>query len=175
MAVYYKVYQSNRKNNPNRGKWYARAAMVGTDSTDELAASIEEKCTVHKADVVAVIEALIGEMTRSLQNSRRVKLPGFGTFKLGIASKPADERDKFSLRNIKNVHVVFIPELKKTAGVSTRTFVNGARLKNFSDFEVNLNIKPDEGSGSGSGSGTGTGTGAGSGGSGTGGTGGTDA
>ena len=68
-----------------------------------------------------------------------------------------------------------IPELKKTAGVSTRTFVNGARLKNFSDFEVNLNIKPDEGSGSGSGSGTGTGTGTGSGGSDSGGTGGSDA
>ena len=52
MAVYYKVYQSCRKNNPNKGKWYARAAMVGTDSTDELAEAIEEKCTVHKADVV---------------------------------------------------------------------------------------------------------------------------
>ena len=173
MAVYYKVYQSNRKNNPNKGKWYARAAMVGTDSTDELAASIEEKCTVHKADVVAVIEALIGEMTRSLQNSRRVKLPGFGTFKLGIASKPADDRDKFSMKNIKNVHVVFIPELKKTAGVSTRTSVNGARLKNFSDFDTENTITPDKDAGSGTGTGTGTGTG--SGGSGTGGSGDADA
>lgn len=167
MAVYYKVYQSNRKNNPHKGKWYARAAMVGTDGTDELAASIEEKCTVHKADVVAVIEALIGEMTRSLQNSRRVKLPGFGTFKLGIASKPADDKDKFSLKNIKNVHVIFSPELKKTAGVSTRTFINGARLKNFSEFDTTntITITPDEGSGSGTGSG----------GSDSGGTGGTDA
>lgn len=157
MAVYYKVYQSYRKNNPNKGKWYARAAMVGTDSTDELAEAIEEKCTVHKADVVAVIEALIGEMTRSLQNSRRVKLPGFGTFKLGISSKPADDRDKVTVKNIKNVHVVFIPELKKTAGVSTRTFVNGARLKNFSDFATAHSSTTDEDSGSGTGTGTGSG------------------
>ena len=138
MAIYYKVYQCNRKGSPTKGKWYGRAAMIDTDTTDDLTKGIQEKCTVNEADVLAVIKALISEMTRSLQSSHRVKLPGFGTFKLGISSKPADERDKFGVSNIKDVHVLFTPELKKgQSGVSTRTFVNGARLKAFSSLEPN--------------------------------------
>lgn len=162
MAVYYKLYQNSNPNNPHKGEWYARAKMVGTDGIAELAASIEEKCTVHKADVVAVIEALIGEMTRSLQSSRRVKLPGFGIFKLGISSYPSPSIDKFSPANIKNVHVVFMPELRKTADTRTRTFITGVRVKNISELVADAGITPGEsgsGSGTSSGSGSGSGTG----------------
>ena len=158
MAVYYKLYQNNNPNNPHKGEWYARAAMVGTDGVEELAAAIEEKCTVHKADVLAVIEALIGEMTRSLQSSRRVKLPGFGTFKLGISSTPSASAEKFNTANISNVHVVFMPELKKTAGIRTRAFLNGVRVKNIADLTGSI-----EGSGTSSGSDSGTSSGSGSG------------
>lgn len=162
MAVYYKLYQINNPNSPHNGKWYARAKMVGTDGIAELAASIEEKCTVHKADVVAVIEALIGEMTRSLQSSRRVKLPGFGIFKLGISSIGASEPEEFVTGNIRNVHVVFMPELHKTAGTRTRTFITGVRVKNISELVDYADFTPDEsdsGSGTSSGSGSGSGTG----------------
>lgn len=162
MAVYYKLYQNNNPRNPHKGEWYARAKMMGTDGIAELAASIEEKCTVHKADVVAVIEALIGEMTRSLQSSRRVKLPGFGTFKLGISSVGATAPEKFVTGNIKNVHVVFMPELHKSAGTRTRTFITGVRIKNISDLAADAAITPGEsgsGSGTSSGSGSGSGTG----------------
>lgn len=162
MAVYYKLYQNNNPRNPLKGKWYARAKMVGTDGIAELAASIEEKCTVHKADVVAVIEALIGEMTRSLQSSRRVKLPGFGIFKLGISSIGASAPEKFVTGNIRNVHVVFMPELHKTAGTRTRTFITGVRVKNISELVADAGITPgesDSGSGTSSGSGSGSGTG----------------
>lgn len=173
MAVYYNLYQNNNPKNPHKGMWYARAKMVGTDGIAELAASIEEKCTVHKADVVAVIEALIGEMTRSLQSSRRVKLPGFGMFKLGISSVGAPIPDKFLTSNIRNVHVVFMPELHKTAGgTRTRTFITGVRVKNISELVADADFIPDEsdsGSGTSSGSGSGTSSGSGSG-SGTGGT-----
>lgn len=135
MAIYYKVYQNNRKDSPTKGKWYGRAAMLETDTTDDLAKAIQEKCTVNEADVIAVIKSLISEMTRSLQNSHRVKLPGFGTFKLGLRTKPADERDKFGVANIKDVHVLFSPELKREQnGTRTRTFINGARVKAFSSL-----------------------------------------
>lgn len=135
MAIYYKVYQNNRKDSPTKGKWYGRAAMLETDTTDDLAKAIQEKCIVNDADVLAVIKSLISEMTRSLQNSHRVKLPGFGTFKLGLRTKPADERDKFGVANIKDVHVLFSPELKREQnGTRTRTFINGARVKAFSSL-----------------------------------------
>ena len=131
MSVYYKIYQNNNKNSKNNGLWFARAAMVETDTTDDLAKNIMEKCTVNEADVSAVIRALISVMTRSLQASHRVKLPGFGTFKLGISSTPATERKDFTpAKNIKNVHIIFTPELKKGYdGSRTRTFLNGTHVK----------------------------------------------
>ena len=162
MSIYYKVFQSNRKNSPTNGKWYGRAAMIETDSIDDLAKRIQEKCTVNEADVLAVIKALISEMTRSLQSSHRVKFPGFGTFKLGISSKPAEKKEDFSASLIKNVHVLFTPELRKSQdGNSTRTFVNGVRLKAFSSLE-NAVVKSDNGT-SGTDKGTDKGTDAGTG------------
>ena len=159
MAIYYKVYQNNRKDSSTKGKWYGRAAMLETDTTDDLAKAIQEKCTVNEADVLAVIKSLISEMTRSLQNSHRVKLPGFGTFKLGLRTKPADERDKFGVANIKDVHVLFSPELKREQnGTRTRTFINGARVKAFSSLAAEKGENTSDGNagdnaGSGSGSG----------------------
>lgn len=135
MSVYYKVYQNNNKSNPNKGKWYARAAMVDTDSTDDLAKNIMEKCTVNEADVLAVIKALISEMTRSLQASHRVKLPGLGTFKLGISTRPADSRKEFTSANVKDVHVLFSPELKFTRGGSkTRSLITGTHVKELEEY-----------------------------------------
>lgn len=136
MAVYYKVYQNNNPHNPNKGNWYARAAMIDTDTTETLAKSIMEKCTVNEADVLAVIKALVGEITRSLQSSHRVKLPGFGTFKIGITSSGAPSRDKFSVANITGAHVLFQPELKISAnGTRTRTFLTGTRVKELINYE----------------------------------------
>lgn len=159
MAIYYKVYQNNRKDSSTKGKWYGRAAMLETDTTDDLAKAIQEKCTVNEADVLAVIKSLISEMTRSLQNSHRVKLPGFGTFKLGLRTKPADERDKFGVANIKDVHVLFSPELKREQnGTRTRTFINGARVKAFSSLAAEKGENTsDENAGDNAGSGSGSG------------------
>lgn len=171
MAIKYKVYQDNRESNPNRGSWYARVAYEGTVGINELAESIEEKCTVHKADVVAVIVALIGEMTRALQNSQRVKLENFGTFKMGLCSVPAPTRQKFTAANIKSIHVLFQPATRRTNGsVTTRAFITGARVKEWSNYD-----KPAEQAGSKSNTtGGGSGTGGGNAGTGGGTTGGSD-
>ena len=83
MPVYYRITQDNRKNSAHKGEYYGRAVYEGTVDEYDLAKAIEAKCTVHRADVVAVIIALIDEMTRALQSSQRVKLTGFGTFKIG--------------------------------------------------------------------------------------------
>ena len=68
MSVYYRITQDNRKNSAHKGEYYGRAVYVGTVDEYDLAKAIEAKCTVHRADVVAVIIALIDEMTRALQS-----------------------------------------------------------------------------------------------------------
>lgn len=75
--------RTGRKNSAHKGEYYGRAVDEGTVTEYDLAKAIEAKCTIHRADVVAVIIALIDEMTRALQSSQRVKLSGFGTLQDG--------------------------------------------------------------------------------------------
>ena len=37
MAVFYKLYQSQQKNSAYKGQWYARAAIIGETTIDDLA------------------------------------------------------------------------------------------------------------------------------------------
>ena len=127
MSVYYRITQDNRKNSVHKGEYYGRAVYVGTVNEYDLAKAIEAKCTVHRADVVAVIIALIDEMTRALQSSQRVKLTGFGTFKMGMSAKTIE---KFTADNIRKLRVLFQPETKIAQdGSRTRTMITGARVK----------------------------------------------
>lgn len=126
MAVFYRLYQNNNSKNPQYRMWYGRAVVTNKVTTNELAATIEANCTVKKADVVAVLSELVVVMKKELQDSKRVCLDGFGSFKLGISTKPSSQAKDFSVSsNVKGVHVLFQPELHIDAG--------GRRIKTFLD------------------------------------------
>lgn len=158
MSVYFKVYQFKGKNPSRNGKWYGRVAYTGNDDIDKLAASIEAKCTVHRADVVAVIYALIDELTASLQASHRVVLPKFGTFKIGMSTTPANERKDFTANNVKHLKVLFQPEMRlnRASNTHTRAFLEGVTLKELESYEGTDKDKKSAGGGSASSGGTGT-------------------
>lgn len=115
MALLYVLSQMNRKFTDGRrdsanGKWYAKAKIIGTLNTDDMAERIAYSTTVTKADTKAVLEALIVELQRALAESYAVKLEGLGTFKMGIRSRGALEAEGFSVsKHIKGVHVNFMP------------------------------------------------------------------
>ncbi|MBR7049623.1 MAG: HU family DNA-binding protein, partial [Prevotella sp.] len=85
--IRYKLYQDNRKNSTTRGQWYGRAAVMGTTNLETLAARIQRNCTAKKSDVLAVLTELVEVMQDELQEGRRVKLDGFGSFKIGLSTK----------------------------------------------------------------------------------------
>lgn len=144
MAINYKLYKANRKDKFN-GKWYARAQHNGTVGTSQLAEIIQQNCTVKKSDVVAVLTELVEVMTTQLQNSQRVKLDGFGSFKIGMATTPADSAKLFSVsKNVKSVHVLFQPEVKISAdGSRTRTFLSGLKLVEAQEYDVDKETDTD--------------------------------
>lgn len=110
MALKFKLYKSNRKGE-TQGKWYARAMHDETVDIDALAEIMQANCTVKASDIVAVLRELVETMTRELQSSKRVKINGFGTFKVGISSKGADSADEYKAStHIRGAHVLFQPE-----------------------------------------------------------------
>lgn len=145
MAVIYKLYKNARKEGKAAGKWYSRATMLGVVDLDELADEMQANCTVKKSDIKAVLTELVETMKRALQNSKRVKLDGFGSFKVGISSLGADTAaDYTASKYIKGLHIVFQPEVHISAdGTRTKTFLTGTVVQEAGNYNVVKEKKSD--------------------------------
>ena len=164
MAVLYRLFQNQGELSRSYGKWYPRAVMTGTVTTNDLATIMQRNCTVKKSDILAVISELIETMQDQLQNSKRVKLDGLGTFKIGIqCKKGVDAASDFDARkDIKGLHVLFLPEVKTdSGGTKQKTFITGCSVQEAPKNAVDTS-KPKEGDEQGGESGEG-GSGSGSG------------
>ena len=154
MAVLYRLAKNNNQYNPSYGKWYAQSVMTETVDTDKLATIMQRNCTVKKSDILAVITELIETMQDQLQNSNRVKLNGFGSFKIGIenAKGGAETAADFSSgKHIKGLHVLFQPEVKTdSSGQRQKTFISGCSVQEAPKNDVDT-TKPKEESGEGTG------------------------
>jgi putative DNA-binding protein len=137
MSIKYKLYQLKNKTSQRNGYWYARAAYIGTVGTKQLATRISERCTVTEPDILAVISALVSEMSHNLQNGMRVKLNDFGTFKLSISSEGVKELKDFSaVKHIKRPHVLFQPETHVGADkVRIKNFISGVKVEELETYE----------------------------------------
>ena len=131
MSVFYRLHQDKSVGTKRSGKWYARMVPTAVVDTRKLAEIIQRNCTVKKADVLAVIDELVETMRDQMQDSKRVKLDGFGSFKIGIKSKGAATAKAFTVQeNIEDLHVVFTPErTHDDAGNRSKQFLQGATVE----------------------------------------------
>ena len=141
MSVFYRLHQDQSTGTKRSGKWYARAVPMAVIGTRQLAEIIQRNCTVKKADVMAVLEELVEVMKDQMQDSKRVKLDGFGSFKIGIESKGAQTAGKYSVsEHVKGLHVVFMPERTTDSGGNrSKQFLQGCKVE-----ELPLNLVEKE-------------------------------
>ena len=161
MAVFYRLSQVTSPKQKGYGKWYPRAVMTNTVDTDALATIMQRNCTMKKSDILAVISELIETMQDQLQDSKRVKLTVFGTFKIGMSSTGADKASEFEARkHIKGLHVLFMPEVKTDSeGQRQKTFITGCSVQEAPKNGVDTSKPKDNASGSNNGSGSNSGSG----------------
>lgn len=121
--AFYKLYQNKNENMPKcYQKWYAHSVVTETVDLDYIAERIQRNCTAKKSDAKVVLTEMVEVIADCLKNSQRVKIDGFGAFKLGISSRGADSVQDFSVtENIKSVHIVFQPETNVDAATRKRT------------------------------------------------------
>ena len=106
MSVFFRLHQDKSVGTKRSGKWYARMVPMGVIDTRRLAEIIQRNCTVKKSDVMAVIEELVETMRDQMQDGKRVKLDGFGSFKIGLDCHGADSAKNFSIgENVDGVMV----------------------------------------------------------------------
>ena len=138
MSVLYRLHQDQSVGTKRSGKWYARMVPIGMIDTRGLAEIIQRNCTVKRSDVMAVLEELVDTMRDQLQDSKRVKLDGFGSFKIGINCRGARSAKAFTINdNIEGLHVVFTPErTHDAAGNRVKQFLQGVKCEELPENKV---------------------------------------
>ena len=136
------MHQDQSVGTKRSGKWYARMVPTGMINTRQLAEIMQRNCTVKKADILAVLDELVETMRDQMQDSKRVKLDGFGSFKIGVSCKGARSAKAFTVTdNIKGLHVVFTPERNTdSAGNRTKQFLQGATCMELPENKVEKEV-----------------------------------
>lgn len=133
MAKFRKV-KNNRKNSPTRGMIYGRAVVNRVVHTSAIAKKITERCTVTEPDILAVINALMTEISANISEGNKVVLDNFGSFKLGIRTSPAESAKKFTSANIKNMYVIYSPYTVMDQGKRVKPMLSGIKMEELTEY-----------------------------------------
>jgi predicted histone-like DNA-binding protein len=132
--IFYQLRQN--KNNKSRifGKWFAHSKAVEIMNTRKLAQHISEHGSIYTPDVVfGVLEKFRSCLVEMLLESKRVKIDGLGTFFTTIENEPggADKVEDFNVqKNLKALHIRFMPEQEQELNISSREFIKKAEFVN---------------------------------------------
>lgn len=133
MAKFRKV-KNNRKNSPTRGMIYGRAVVNKVVHTRAIAKKITERCTVTEPDILAVINALMTEISANIADGNKVVLDDFGSFKLGIRTTPAESARKFTEANIKNKYIIYSPYSVMDQGKRVKPMLSGIKMEEMTEY-----------------------------------------
>lgn len=153
MAKFRKV-KNNRKNSPTKGMIYGRAVVNSVVHTSAIAKKITERCTVTEPDILAVINALMTEISANIAEGNKVVLDNFGSFKLGIRTSPAVSAKKFTQANIKAMYIIYSPYSVMDQGKRVKPMLSGIKMEELTEY----NGIEDENDGGGTPGGTSGGT-----------------
>lgn len=110
MAVNYSIAMlPNPMDKDATPKAYAKAQLNGELTLKTLSQEVSNKCTVHAADVSAVLIATVESMLAALKEGKQVDFGSLGKFRLQITSKGSPSAEEFTAAHIKGVNIQFVP------------------------------------------------------------------
>ena len=153
--IIYEVYQNKNEHNAAYGKWYGRVKYLESLNTRKLSNHISEHGSIYTPDVVyGVMEKFRSCLLEMLLNSKRVKIDGLGIFFTTLENEAggAAKKEDFSpQKNLKGLHIRFLPDQMAETNISSREFIKKAEFVNAEAFAGALvEDEPSNGSGSGS-------------------------
>lgn len=116
------VARKNLLKKEEPAKYYAQAQARGDVGLDEIYTRVEKACTVHAADVLAVLKVLEDEVIDGLQRGEIVRLGNIGTFQLGLKSMGAETEESFKPTLIKKAKINFRPGVALANSLKTLTY-----------------------------------------------------
>ena len=132
--IFYQLRQNTNRDSKIYLKWFAHAKSVETMNTRKLSQHISEHGSIYTPDVVfGVLEKFRSCLVEMLLESKSVKIDGLGTFYTTIENEPggADKEEDFNVqKNLKALHIRFIPEQEQELNISSREFIKKAEFVN---------------------------------------------
>ena len=136
--IIYEVYQNKNVSSRAYGKHYARVKYLECLNTRKLSNHIAEHGSIYTPDIVyGVMEKFRSCLLEMLLNSKKVKIEGLGTFYTTLECEKggAVTKDKFNiLKNVKGLHIRFLPEQEQEQNISSREFLKQAEFINIDSF-----------------------------------------
>jgi DNA-binding protein, histone-like, putative len=129
MAVKFSVVP---RKNPSKmsepAKYYAQAQGYGEMSFDLICKDVDSRCTATRADVAAVLNAVITTMEISLSKGEIIRLGDFGTFQVAVSSGGAATEKEFHSSLIRKPRISFRPGKLLTTLLKTLEYSQVAKL-----------------------------------------------
>ena len=159
--IFYLLKQNKVTSSKIYGKWFAQGKTIETLNTRKLANHIAEHGSIYTPDVVfGVLEKFRSCLLEMLLESKRVKIDGLGIFFTTLENEKggaAKKEDFNPQKNLKALHIRFLPDQTTETNISSREFIKKAEFVNAEAFAGQLiEDEPSENGGSGSDSGSGT-------------------
>lgn len=103
-------YQVIKKKNPTTKaiKYYAQAKSSSPVTLTQIAENISRECTVHLADIKAVLAALEEQIISALLNGNTVRLGDLGSFRVTLNGKGSDTLEDYTTDLIRSIKVRFL-------------------------------------------------------------------
>ena len=126
-------------------KYYAQAQASGDVSIREMSERIQQSCTVHKADVHAVLVALEDTMIDALKGGEIVRLGDLGTFQIGVSGKGALTEEDYTPSLIQKARINFRPGIALSGILTSLSFSKVAKKAVKKTDENEEEQEPEEG------------------------------
>ena len=148
--IFFELKQNQNDKAKIYGKWFAFGKSIETLNTRKLAQHIAEHGSIYTPDVVyGVLEKFRSCLIEMLLESKRVKIDGLGIFYCTIENEKggAPSVEDFNVqKNLKALHIRFMPEQAAEQNISSREFIKRAEFVNIDSLKVKPKEEdPDEG------------------------------
>ena len=144
-VTYSVVPRLNPRDKDASPKYYAQAQASGDVSIREMSERIQQSCTVHKADVHAVLVALEDTMIDALKGGEIVRLGDLGTFQIGVSGKGALTEEDYTPSLIQKARINFRPGIALSGILTSLSFSKVSKKAVKKTDENEEEQEPEEG------------------------------
>ena len=140
MSVKYDFYLTPQpKDKEQKVRYHARTVVNRTLTNADIATEISKRCTIRKAEAVAVMDEMSEIFLQKLSEGHAIKLEGIGTFRISAKSPAVRSKNEVRAESIKFGGVVFRPEkklLRKLSGTKFQRVMYSQTSMDISDIEI---------------------------------------